>query len=105
TGNAGSFFKNPIVLPEEYERLKQSFPGIVSFSQDGNIKLSAAWMIEQCGWKGKRKGNAGVHHTQPLVLVNLGSATGQEIISLCDDIRQSVLRNFGVTLETEVNII
>ena len=105
TGNAGSFFKNPVVPPEQFERLKKSFPGIVSFPQDGKIKLAAAWMIEQCGWKGKRKGNAGVHHTQPLVLVNLGGATGQEIISLCDDIRQSVLRNFGVTLETEVNII
>jgi UDP-N-acetylmuramate dehydrogenase len=105
TGNAGSFFKNPVVLPDRYEKLKQSFPGIVSFPQDGNIKLAAAWMIEQCGWNGKRKGNAGVHLTQPLVLVNLGNATGQEIISLCDDIRQSVLQKFGVTLETEVNII
>ena len=105
TGNAGSFFKNPVVPPEQYERLKKSFPGIVSFPQDGKIKLAAAWMIEQCGWKGKRKGNAGVHHTQPLVLVNLGGATGQEIISLCYDICQSVLQNFGVTLETEVNII
>ncbi len=62
-------------------------------------------MIEQCGWKGKQKGNAGVHPTQPLVLVNLGNATGLEIINLADKIRQSVYEKFGIMLETEVNII
>jgi UDP-N-acetylmuramate dehydrogenase len=105
TGNAGSFFKNPVIPPQQYESLKQSFPGIVSFGQNGNIKLAAAWMIEQCGWKGKQKGNAGVHPTQPLVLVNLGNATGLEIINLADKIRQSVYEKFGIMLETEVNII
>lgn len=104
TGNAGSFFKNPVILSQQYEHLMRSFPGIVSFQQDGKIKLAAAWMIEQCGWKGKRKGNAGVHSTQPLVLVNLGNATGLEIIDLSEEIRQSVYQRFGVMLETEVNI-
>jgi len=105
TGNAGSFFKNPVILPQQYESLKRSFPGIVSFEQNGKIKLAAAWMIEQCGWKGKRKGNAGVHSTQPLVLVNLGNATGLEIIELSEEIRQSVYQRFGIILETEVNVI
>jgi UDP-N-acetylmuramate dehydrogenase len=105
TGNAGSFFKNPVILLPQFENLKQSFPGIVSFPQEGKIKLAAAWMIEQCGWKGKRTGNAGVHLTQPLVLVNHGNATGIEIINLSDEIRQSVYQKFGVMLETEVNII
>lgn len=105
TGNAGSFFKNPVVLPEQFDRLKRSFPGIISFPQDGKIKLAAAWMIEQCGWKGKRKGNAGVHSTQPLVLLNLGNATGLEIVNLGEEIRQSVYQKFGIMLEREVNII
>jgi UDP-N-acetylmuramate dehydrogenase len=104
-GNAGSFFKNPVILPDEFEQLKASFPGIVSFPQDGKIKLAAAWMIEQCGWKGKRVGNAGVHATQPLVLVNHGNASGSEILSLGEEIKKSVLEKFGVSLETEVNII
>jgi UDP-N-acetylmuramate dehydrogenase len=104
-GNAGSFFKNPIILPQQFETLKQSFPGIVSFKQDGKIKLAAAWMIEQCGWKGKYIGNAGVHSTQPLVLVNLGNATGNEILSLSEEIKQSVFQKFGIMLETEVNIV
>jgi len=104
TGNAGSFFKNPVIPPQQHEKLKQSFPEIVSFKQNGNIKLAAAWMIEQCGWKGKRKGNAGVHSTQPLVLVNLGNATGLEIINLGNEIRQSVYQKFGIMLETEVNV-
>jgi UDP-N-acetylmuramate dehydrogenase len=105
TGNAGSFFKNPVILPQVYENLKRSFPGIVSFEQNRKIKLAAAWMIDQCGWKGKRKGNAGVHSTQPLVLINLGNATGLEIIDLSEEIRQSVYQKFGIMLETEVNII
>ena len=104
-GNAGSFFKNPVILPQQFENLKQSFPGIVSFPQDEKIKLAAAWMIEQCGWKGKRIGNAGVHSTQPLVLVNHGNATGPEIMQLSSAIRDSVQEKFGVVLETEVNLI
>jgi UDP-N-acetylmuramate dehydrogenase len=105
TGNAGSFFKNPVILPDQFEKLKSSFPGIVSFPQDGKIKLAAAWMIEQCGWKGKRAGDAGVHATQPLVLVNHGNATGIEILNLGDEIRKSVQERFGVMLEREVNVV
>jgi UDP-N-acetylmuramate dehydrogenase len=105
TGNAGSFFKNPVIPIDEFEKLKGSFPGIVSFPQEGKIKLAAAWLIEQCGWKGKRTGNAGVHSTQPLVLVNHGNATGKEILLLSEEIRKSVCEKFGVILETEVNII
>jgi UDP-N-acetylmuramate dehydrogenase len=104
-GNAGSFFKNPVILPEQFEKLSKSFPGIVSFPQEGKIKLAAAWMIEQCGWKGIRRGNAGVHETQPLVLVNHGNASGAEIMELGEEIRKSVFEQFGVTLETEVNVI
>ncbi|MCX6247316.1 MAG: UDP-N-acetylmuramate dehydrogenase [Bacteroidetes bacterium] len=105
TGNAGSFFKNPVILPEEFERLKGTFPGIISFPQENKIKLAAAWLIEQCGWKGKRKGEAGVHSVQPLVLVNHGNATGKEILELSEEIKRSVQDKFGVTLETEVNVI
>lgn len=103
-GNAGSFFKNPVILQDQFEILKKSFPGIVSFPQSGKIKLAAAWMIEQCGWKGKRIGNAGVHATQPLVLVNHGNATGTEIMNLGEEIKKSVFERFGVNLETEVNV-
>jgi UDP-N-acetylmuramate dehydrogenase len=105
TGNAGSFFKNPVILSPQFEALKHLFPGIVSFPQEGKIKLAAAWMIEQCGWKGKRIGNAGVHSTQPLVLVNHGNAMGLEIKSLGEEIQRSVFERFGVMLETEVNIV
>ena len=99
------FLRTRLFFLPQFENLKQSFPGIVSFPQKGKIKLAAAWLIEQCGWKGKRAGNAGVHSTQPLVLVNHGNATGLEIINLGDEIRQSVYQKFGVMLETEVNII
>jgi len=105
TGNAGSFFKNPVILSQQFETLKQSFPGVVSFPQEGKIKLAAAWLIDQCGWKGKQVGNAGVHSTQPLVLVNHGNATGSEILQLSSAIRDSVQEKFGVVLETEVNIL
>ena len=105
TGNAGSFFKNPVILPQQFENLKISFPGIVSFPQEGKVKLAAAWLIESCGWKGKRVGNAGVHSNQPLVLINYGNASGQEILQLSLIIRDSVQEKFGVQLETEVNVI
>jgi UDP-N-acetylmuramate dehydrogenase len=105
TGNAGSFFKNPVILPQQFENLKISFPGIVSFPQEGKVKLAAAWLIESCGWKGKRVGNAGVHSNQPLVLINYGNATGLEIYDLSLAIRDSVQKKFGLLLETEVNVI
>ncbi len=104
-GNAGSFFKNPEMAEVEFRKLKFRFPDIVSFPQpNGTFKLAAGWLIEQCGWKGKRIGNAGVHEKQALVLVNYGGATGSEILKLGDKIRDSVVEKFGVELEREVNI-
>jgi UDP-N-acetylmuramate dehydrogenase len=105
TGNAGSFFKNPVVTPELLNRLKDLHPGIISHPFDDKFKLAAAWMIEQTGWKGRRIGDAGVHPGQPLVLVNYGKATGQEILHLASEIMDSVRDKFGVQLETEVNIL
>lgn len=106
TGNAGSFFKNPTVSAEFFEPLKQQFPNIVAYKVgDDAVKLAAGWLIEQCGWKGIRKGDAGCHAKQALVLVNYGNATGQEIYDLSAEIVQSVHEKFGVTLEREVNII
>ncbi|MDP4292137.1 MAG: UDP-N-acetylenolpyruvoylglucosamine reductase, partial [Bacteroidota bacterium] len=105
-GNAGSFFKNPAIDAAKYERLYESFPGIVAFGlPDGCYKLAAGWLIEQCGWKGYRKGDAGVHEQQALVLVNYGMATGAEILALAHDIQASVKSRFDVELEMEVNVI
>jgi len=105
-GNAGSFFKNPTVEKDKFESLKQQFPDIIGYPQtNGNVKLAAAWMIEQCGWKGYRKGDAGVHAKQALVLVNYGEAKGNEILELSKQIKESVSEKFGVALETEVNIL
>jgi UDP-N-acetylmuramate dehydrogenase len=104
--NAGSFFKNPVVSAAKYEELKLKFPGIIAYpSVKGIVKLAAGWMIEQCGWKGYRKGDAGCHAKQALVLVNYGNATGKEINDLSEEILQSVIEKFGVILEREVNII
>jgi UDP-N-acetylmuramate dehydrogenase len=86
--------------------LKKEFPGIVSYPQDEkNYKLAAGWLIEQAGWKGYRKGDAGVHQHQALVLVNYGNASGKDIIELSEEIRDSVLRRFNVSLEREINVI
>ncbi len=105
-GNAGSFFKNPEVPLAQYESLKDSFPAIVGYPlPNGQVKLAAGWMIEQCGWKGYRKGDAGCHAKQALVLVNYGKATGHDVYALSDAIVTSVEDKFGVTLEREVNII
>jgi UDP-N-acetylmuramate dehydrogenase len=103
-GNAGSFFKNPSISRQQFINLKERFPGVVSYPQEDAYKVAAAWMIEQCGWKGKRYGDAGVHENQPLVLVNHGSATGEEILNLANQIIQSVEEKFGIRLEPEVNI-
>lgn len=105
-GNAGSFFKNPEVPEALHQSLLGRFPGIVGYRlQNRNVKLSAGWLIEQCGWKGFRKGDAGCHAKQALVLVNYGNATGKEVYDLSEEIVQSVAKRFGVTLEREVNII
>lgn len=105
-GNAGSFFKNPSVSKEKFQDLNSKFPGIIGHeNNDGTVKLAAAWLIEQCGWKGYRKGDAGCHARQALVLVNYGNAKGKEIYDLSEEILQGVKEKFGVTLEREVNVV
>jgi UDP-N-acetylmuramate dehydrogenase len=105
-GNAGSFFKNPEVENRQYEDLKKLHPDVVAFPvANGRAKLAAGWLIEQCGWKGYRSGDAGCYPKQALVLVNYGKATGADIYALSEQILQSVKDKFGVTLEREVNII
>ena len=105
-GNAGSFFKNPVVDHELAGQLKAEFPEMPSYpAEDGKTKLAAAWLIEQCGWKGFREGDAGVHKLQALVLVNYGQATGQELFLLSQKIKASVVEKFGVELEPEANIL
>jgi UDP-N-acetylmuramate dehydrogenase len=105
-GNAGSFFRNPVVSMADAEKIKHDFPFIPCYpDQSGGIKLAAGWLIEQCGWKGKRFGDAGVHEKQALVLVNYGKATGKEIFDLSEKIRLSVLEKFGIDLQREVEIV
>lgn len=105
-GNAGSFFKNPEISKKLFEELKAKYPAIPHYPIDEHrVKVPAGWLIEQCGWKGKRIGNTGAHKDQALVLVNYGGATGLEIKSLAEQIQQSVLEKFGIQLNMEVNII
>ena len=104
-GNSGSFFKNPQITKEHFEALKLQFPDIKGYPQNDGIKVPAGWLIEQCGWKGKRVGNTGSHAKQALVLVNYGGATGSEIYQLAQDIIQSVADKFSIQLEPEVNIV
>lgn len=106
TGNAGSFFKNPQVDNAAFQQIKEKFPGVVAFPvDDAHTKLAAGWLIEQCGWKGYRKGDAGCYPKQALVLVNYGRASGAEIVALSEQIIRSVQEKFGVLLEREVNLV
>ena len=105
-GNSGSFFKNPVISIEQFEYLQNDFSEIPHFRiSELSIKVPAGWLIEQCGFKGKRLGDAGVHNKQALVLVNYGQATGNEILSLAHKIIQSVKEKFNIDLEMEVNVI
>jgi UDP-N-acetylmuramate dehydrogenase len=104
-GNAGSFFKNPEVALEKFDKLKVEFPNIVGYPTANGMKVAAGWMIEQCGWKGKRINDAGVHEKQALVLVNYGQAKGSEILQIARNVQSSVKEKFGIELEMEVNII
>ena len=106
TGNAGSFFMNPVVNREKYKQLAAQYEGMPHYDVDAEqVKIPAGWMIDQCGWKGKALGRAGVHDKQALVLVNRGGATGSEIVALCDAIRQDVKAKFDIDIHPEVNII
>jgi UDP-N-acetylmuramate dehydrogenase len=106
-GNAGSFFKNPQISKFRLHVMKESFEKIPAYAVDDDMhyKIAAGWLIEQCGWKGFRKGDAGCNPLQALVLVNYGNASGKEIFDLSTEIIQSVEAKFGITLEREVNIM
>jgi UDP-N-acetylmuramate dehydrogenase len=105
-GNAGSFFKNSVVSDAVADKLKKEFPEMPVYEEkEGYKKLASGWLIEKCGWKGKRIGDAGVHENQALVLINYGKATGKEIYDLSEEIRKSVIKKFEVDLEREVEVI
>lgn len=105
-GNAGSFFMNPIVNKSEYDELAAKYPDMPHYVVDGvRVKIPAGWMIDQCGWKGKSLGRAGVHSRQALVLVNRGGATGEDILALCRKVQSDVKERFGIDIFPEVNVI
>ena len=105
-GNSGSFFKNPILLKSDFEKIHQQFPEMKYFDiSETEVKVPAGWLIEQAGFKGKRFGDAGIHKNQALVLVNYNKATGQEILNVSRDIQETVFKMFGIHIEAEVNVI
>ncbi|SIT01210.1 UDP-N-acetylmuramate dehydrogenase [Belliella pelovolcani] len=104
-GNAGSFFKNPTISQEQFDKLKSEYPNIPGYPNENGIKVAAAWLIEQAGWKGQTFGKIGVHKLQPLVLVNYGDGDGKEIANLSKKIQTSIQEKFGILLHPEVNFI
>ena len=105
-GNCGSFFKNPTISRKRFEDLKKLFPGIIGYNVSSQrIKIAAAWLIQECGWKGYRNKDVGVHKNQALVLVNYGEGKGEEIAFLAKEIQASVKKKFDISLDREVNII
>jgi UDP-N-acetylmuramate dehydrogenase len=105
-GNSGSFFKNPILLKTDFEKIHQQFPEMKYYEvSDTEVKVPAGWLIEQAGFKGKRFGDAGIHKNQALVLVNYGKATGQEILTVSETIQETIFNTFGIHIEAEVNVI
>jgi UDP-N-acetylmuramate dehydrogenase len=105
-GNSGSFFKNPILLKSNFEKIHQQFPEMKYFDiSETEVKVPAGWLIEQAGFKGKRFGDAGIHKNQALVLVNYGNATGQEILNVSKNIQETIFKTFGIHIEAEVNVI
>lgn len=103
-GNAGSFFKNPVVQNMQYDEVKEKYPDMPSYDVPEGKKIPAGWLIEQCGWKGFQKGSVGVHAKQALVLVHFGGAKGSDILQLAEEIIDSVQQKFGIRLQPEVNI-
>ncbi len=105
-GNSGSFFKNPIISNEKFNKLQKKFPEIVAYKENSNkMKVAAGWLIDKAGWRGYKKNNVGVYQNQALVLVNYGRATGQEVINLSKDIQESIFKKFQIEIFPEVNII
>jgi UDP-N-acetylmuramate dehydrogenase len=105
-GNSGSFFKNPIIPKEQYEKAHARHPEMPHYViSETEVKVPAGWLIERAGFKGKRFGDAGIHKNQALVLVNYGNATGQEILNVSKDIQATILKEFGIAIEAEVNVI
>lgn len=105
-GNSGSFFKNPILLKSDFEKIHQQFPEMKYYEVSATeVKVPAGWLIEQAGFKGKRFGDAGIHKNQALVLINYGNATGQEILDVSKNIQETIYKTFGIHIEAEVNVI
>ena len=105
-GNSGSFFKNPILLKTDFEKIHKKFPEMKFYEvSETEVKVPAGWLIEQAGFRGKRFGDAGIHKNQALVLVNYGNATGQEILDVSKDIQETIFKTFGIHIEAEVNVI
>jgi len=103
--NAGSFFKNPVVSADKHSQLQAAHPDVVGYPQNGTVKLAAAWLIDQSGWKGYRNALVGVHNRQALVLINHSGGAGSDVLKLASEIRQSVQERFGVNLEMEPGIV
>lgn len=104
-GSAGSFFMNPVVSHEKFKELLLTYPNMPHYEVNGGVKIPAGWMIEQCGWKGRSLGHAGVYSKQALVLVNLGGASGTEIVALSEAVQRDVKQKFGIDIHPEVNFI
>ena len=103
-GNAGSFFKNPIISKGDFVKLQSSYPDMPNYPAGDNIKLAAGWLIDQCGWKGRVVGNTGTYKNQALVIVNHGDASGSEVRAVAQAIQNDVSARFGIEIEPEVNI-
>lgn len=104
-GNGGSFFKNPVVAPEIAETLQRQYPDMPVYQTANGVKIPAGWLIDKAGWKGYRRGDAGVHTKQALVLVNYANASGQDILTLATDIQNDILQKFGIVITPEINIL
>ena len=104
-GNAGSFFMNPVVSRDKFQEIQKDYPQMPYYEVENGVKIPAGWMIEQCGWKGKSLGKAGVHEKQALVLVNLGGASSEEIVTLCNAVCKDVKETFGIDIHPDVNFI